>query len=391
MTANAPTLDASTLKRVLWALMFGNIVIGTGVMVVPGTLNDIASDLNVSISLAGQIISSAGIFMCLGAPALAMVVGRWDRRWLLPAVMLWYGVTHLACIAAQSYTELLVLRMIAMVGPALFTPQAAAAVSQIVPVERRAKAMSMVFLGWSVASVMGVPLGAWMGNHWGWRSAFALIAALSVLNAIWLWRVLPGPIKPPPMPLSAWGETFRNSVLMKTVAITLVAGSGQFVLFAYFAPYLTQLLGASPSDLALFYACNGALGFVGMVIMTRRIDKVGPAAVVTVSLWAFGFSCVAWGFAAGVVSAIVTMMAWSTVSFAWNSSQQTRLAAIAPHAASASIALNTSAIYLSQAVGAGVGGVLIEWGYMPYLNWAALVFLFGAVALNWHVRQRHQA
>ncbi|MEY2993103.1 MAG: hypothetical protein RL357_38 [Pseudomonadota bacterium] len=390
MNLSPDSLDARTLKRVLWALMFGNVVIGTGVMVVPGTLNDLATDLNVSISLAGQIISAAGVFMCLGAPGLAMVVGRWDRRWLLPAVMLWYGITHLLCMAAETYTQLLVIRLSAMVGPALFTPQAAAAVSQIVPVEKRAKAMSLVFLGWSVASVMGVPLGAWMGNHWGWRSAFGLIALLSVINAVWLWRILPGPIKPPPMPLSAWRETFGNSVLMKTVAVTLVAGSGQFVLFAYFAPYLTQYLGATPSDLALFYACNGLMGFIGMWVLTKRIDRIGPAPVVTLSLWAFVFSCIAWGWASGVVSAIVTMLAWSTVSFAWNSSQQARLAGIAPHAASASIALNTSAIYLSQAIGAGIGGVLIDWGAMPQLHWAALVILFGAIALNRHLRVSYQ-
>jgi predicted MFS family arabinose efflux permease len=385
------SLDASTLKRVLWALMCGNVVIGTGVMVVPGTLNDIASSLSVSVGVAGQIISSAGVFMCIGAPGLAILVGRSDRRWLLPAVMLWYGVAHLLCMAAQSYTQLLLLRLLAMVGPALFTPQAAAAISQIVPIEKRARAMSLIFLGWSVASVMGVPLGAWLGGNYGWRTAFGLVAVLAVLNAYWLWRVLPGPIKPPPMPLSAWRETFANRVLMQCVAITLVAGSGQFVLFAYFAPYLQQMLGASPSDLAVFYACNGALGFVGMVLLTKRIDRIGPAPIVTLSLLAFVWSAVVWGWATSVVGAVVTMAAWSLVGFAWNSSQQARLAGIAPHAASASIALNTSAIYLSQAVGAGVGGVLIVNGHMANLHWAALVFLLAAVALNRHLRRTHGA
>ena len=128
-------LDAPALQRVLWALMMGNVVIGTGVMVVPGTLNDIAASMQVSVGIAGQIISTAGLFMCIGAPALAMLVGSWDRRWLLPAVMLWYGLAHWLCVAADSFGELLLLRLIAMVGPALFTPQAAATVSQLVPLE----------------------------------------------------------------------------------------------------------------------------------------------------------------------------------------------------------------------------------------------------------------
>ena len=383
-----PLLDERTLKRVLWALMFGNVVIGTGVMVVPGTLNDIAASLGVSVGVAGQIISSAGLFMCIGAPGLAMLVGAWDRRWLLPAVMLWYGLTHWLCIAAESYTQLLFLRLLAMVGPALFTPQAAATVSQIVPLEKRARAMSLVFLGWSVASVMGVPLGAWLGGNFGWRTAFALVGSLGVLNALWLWRILPGPIKPPPMSFAAWGQVFRHRVLMQTVAITLIVGSGQFVLFAYFAPYLQQFMGATPSDLAVFYACNGALGFVGMVLLTKRIDRTGPAPIVTLSILAFVFSSAVWGWASGLLGAVLAISPWALVGFAWNSSQQARLAAIVPQAASASIALNTSAIYLGQAVGAGVGGWLIVHGQMVNLHWATVVFLLAAWGLNRKLRLR---
>ncbi|MDH5206763.1 MAG: MFS transporter, partial [Hylemonella sp.] len=340
--------------------------------------------------LAGQIISAAGLFMCIAAPVLAIVVGRSDRRWLLPAVMLWYGATHFLCLAAQSYGELLLLRLLAMVGPALFTPQAAATVSQIVPVDKRARAMSLVFLGWSVASVLGVPLGAWLGNTWGWRTAFALIGAMGLLNAVWLWRVLPGPIKPPPMSLAAWGRTFSNKVLMQCVSVTLITGSGQFVLFAYFAPYLEQFMGASPGDLALFYAFNGALGFVGMVALTRMIGRTGPAPVVTLSLWAFAFSAIAWGWADNVWQAALTMTAWALVGFAWNSSQQARLAAVAPEAASASIALNTSAIYFSQAIGAAIGGWLVVNGQMRNLHWVTLLFLIGAIAVNHQLRRAHK-
>ncbi|MBU0589443.1 MAG: MFS transporter [Gammaproteobacteria bacterium] len=382
-------LDRRTLMRVLLALMFGNVVIGTGVMIVPGTLNDIARSMQVSVGLAGQLISAAGLFMCIAAPVLAMVVGRWDRRWLLPAVMLWYAATHFLCLAAQSYTQLLLLRLLAMVGPALFTPQAAAAVSQIVPVAKRARAMSLVFLGWSVALVLGMPLGAWLGNTWGWRTAFALIGVLALLNGLWLWRVLPGPIRPAPMSMAAWGRTFGNKVLMQCVAVTLVTGSGQFVLFAYLAPYLERYMAATPGELAFFYACNGILGFVGMILLTRRIDRTGPASVVTLSLWAFAFSAVAWGWASSVWLAVITMAGWSLVGFAWNASQQARLVPIAPEVASASIALNTSAIYLSQAVGAGIGGWLIVQGHMPELHWVTLCFIVGAILLNRHLRRTH--
>ncbi len=389
--AHPAPIGADPMNPVLWALMLGNMVIGTGVMVVPGTLPNIASSLEVSIAAAGQIISASGLLMCIGAPALAMALGKWDRRWMLTLVMLWYGLSHWLCMAATTYPQLLVLRLLAMIGPALFTPQAAAAVSQLVPLAQRAKAMGFVFLGWSIAAVVGVPLSAWLGGQFGWRVAFGLVGTLGVLNAIWLWRVLPGPIKPPPMPLQAWGRVFGHRALMQTVSITLIASSGQFALFAYFTPYLTEFMGATPKDLALFFAFNGVLGFVGMLVLTRRIDRLGPAAIVTFSLVAFLISSVAWGWASGLLSAMLAITPWALVTFAMNSSQQARLAHIEPAAASASIALNTSAMYMGQAVGAAMGGWMVSQGLIHQLHWLTAAFLLVAMAVNRSLRLRDRA
>src|SRR5258706_10349438 len=106
-------------------------------MVVPGTLNEISSSLGVSVAAAGQLISAAALLVCLGAPLLAALVAGWDRRRLLALSMVWYGALHLACMAASSFTELLPLRVITMLAPAIFTPQAAACVGLLVPADQR--------------------------------------------------------------------------------------------------------------------------------------------------------------------------------------------------------------------------------------------------------------
>ena len=160
--------DAPDPRSALWALMVGNFVIGTGVMVVPGTLNDISQSLQVSVPQAGFLITAGAILMGLGAPVLASLVAGWDRRRLLAATLLWYGLMLAACAVAPGYDSLLPLRVLAMLAPAVFTPQAAASIGVMVTPAQRGKAITFVFLGWSVASVAGMPIGAWVGETWGW-------------------------------------------------------------------------------------------------------------------------------------------------------------------------------------------------------------------------------
>ena len=242
-TTPAGTAARAALPAVLWPLLFGNFVIGTGVMVVPGTLNEISSSLDVSVATAGQLISAGALLMCLGAPLLAAVVAGWDRRRLLALSMLWYGALHLACTVAPSFAALLPLRVLAMIAPAIFTPQAAACVGLLVPPEQRGRAITFIFLGWSVASVLGMPIGAFVGGTLGWRSAFAVVGLLSLASAVWVWRAMPDGVRPPALSAAAWRETLRSKALMLCVLVTVLYSAGQFVLFSYFAPYYKLKIG----------------------------------------------------------------------------------------------------------------------------------------------------
>src|SRR4051812_45021143 len=203
-TASSNAQDA--LPAVLWPMLFGNFVIGTGVMTVPGTLNEISSDLQVSVASAGQLISAGAVLMCLGAPLCAALVAGWDRRRLLALSMVWYALLHVACAMAPTLAALLPLRALAVLAPAIFTPQAAACVGLLVEPHERGRAITFVFLGWSVASVLGMPLGAYVGGLYGWRTAFVLVGLLSVVSAAWVWRTLPDGVRPPALSRQAWAD-----------------------------------------------------------------------------------------------------------------------------------------------------------------------------------------
>jgi predicted MFS family arabinose efflux permease len=382
--ANAPH---GRLPPVVWPLLAGNFVIGTGVMVVPGTLNEISASLQVSVAVAGQLISLAALLMAVGAPLCAAVVGAVDRRGLLALAMLWYGLLHLASALAPSFETLLPLRVAAMAAPAVFTPQAAACVGLLVPSSQRGRAITFIFLGWSVASVLGTPLATYMGGTLGWRSAFALVGVLALASAAWIWRTMPAGVRLPPLSTAAWGEVFRSRPLMVCLAVTVLSSAGQFSLFSYFAPYYKQVIGITPGELSLLFMWFGAFGFAGNAVMSKYIDRTGPDRAVLVGLVLMAASLCLFPLGDSLALAALVCLPWALGCFSTNSAQQARLVGLAPALASGSIALNSAGMYAGQAAGAAAGGWMIARGAMESLHWAGALGLVLAVVLSaWATR-----
>ena len=372
-------MHPARLPPVLWPLLFGNLVIGTGVMAVPGTLNQISESLQVSTATAGQLISAGALLMCLGAPMFATLVAGWDRRRLLSGCMLWYAVFHLLSALMPEFGSLLVMRVLALVAPAIFTPQAAACIGLLVPAAQRGRAVTFVFLGWSVASVLGMPLATLTGGLFGWRSAFLLVALCAAASALWVWRAMPDGIKPDPLSRSAWSQAFQSPALMLCVLVTALYSAGQFVVFSYFAPYFKTRLGVSPLELSALLVWFGVFGFVGNVWVSRHIDRLGAARSVGMAIACMALSMAVWPVGQTPLLAALVMIPWALGCFASNSAQQARLLEIAPALATASIAMNTSAMYAGQALGAAGGGWLIDQGHMAHLSSAGLVVLLLAL------------
>lgn len=376
------------LPAVLWPLMFGNVVIGMGVMVVAGLLNEIRSGLEVSITTAGHLISASALLVCLGAPLLAMLVARWDRRRLLVGSLLWYALFHALAALAPGFDALLTSRVLAMVSAAVFTPQAAACIGQLVPEHQRGRGITFVFLGWSVASVLGTPLGAWIGGTFGWRWTMGLMALLSLVAALWLHARMPRGVVPPPLSASAWRQTLLSPTLMLTLSITVVSAAGQFVFFSYMAPYVADRFGLGAAALSSLLLVYGLCGFVGNAAVSRWIDRIGPPRAMA---WALGGIALGMGLV-GLTSSfnamVLAIVPWGLGVFASNSSQQARLVNLAPVLAPASIALNTSAMYAGQAIGAGSGGWLIQAAGITSLPTAGCIGLICALGLSlWAGRQ----
>jgi predicted MFS family arabinose efflux permease len=379
---SAPAGGLAATASARWALLFGNFTIGCGVMVTAGALNDLVSSLQVSVAVGGQLIAAAAVVMAVGAPVLAAVVAGIDRRRLLTFALAWFAIGHALSALMPSYAALLPVRALSVLGAAVFTPQAAAAIGVMVPASERGRAITFVFLGWSISSVLGMPVHAYIGEAFGWRWAFGLVALLSAGGALWVWLAMPDGVRPPALSRAAWREVFTHPALMAIVAVTALSAAGQFTLFSYIAPYYRQVLQATPTHISLMFLWFGAIGVLGNVLVSRHIDRLGADRVVAGLLCCLAAGLLAWPLGTSLLAMALVITPWAFGCFSSNSAQQARLSLAAPALTPALVALNSSAMYVGQALGASSGGaILARQGFGP-LHWVGLAWMAAAIVLS---------
>jgi predicted MFS family arabinose efflux permease len=350
----------------LLLLAFGNFVIGSGALAFIGMLDSVARDLDVSVAAAGQIAGMFSLGVCISGPILGALTSRYERRYVLSASLLLFGAGHAASAFATGYWSLLWLRVLTSFAGTLFTPQAAATASLLVPADRRARTMAFVFLGWSLAAVVGLPAGAWIGAHFGWRTAMWGVAALSALAGVLVLLRIPSGLFVGRIDASAWRQLALHPSLLRVVSVTVIHASAQFTLFSYLVVAYRDALDASANVITGLLCLMGLAGFAGNLLAGRIADRVGPPPVILGAIGLMLAAFVVWTalFAAGpgVIGFGLSLLAallWGCGNFTSNSMQQVRLVNLAPPLASVSVALNTSAIYLGQFIGAGIGGLAL--------------------------------
>jgi predicted MFS family arabinose efflux permease len=358
------------------ALMLGNFVTGCSVIGPAGMLSELSAGLDVSIRDAGLLITFGAVMLCVGSPLTAWLTSRIERRTLLISTLAVFAVTNAASALAPNYATLLAIRLVMLAIGALYTPQAAGTAALIVPLERRASTIAYIFLGWSLAAAVGLPLVTFVASRYGFRAAYGSISVVACLSFVLLaWR-LPGGLLGEPVDLKTWGHVGRDPMILLLLLITTLQMSGQFVVFTFMGPLLAKLTGAGPDAVGLVFAIYGVFGFVGIAIATRIVDSWGPykTSVLFTSLLLTGVS--GWAFSAGSYPLMAMSVAiWGLGFASTNSMQQVRLVTAAPALASASVSLNTSVLYVGQAVGSAIGGVLYARDMLHAAGFVAMGFV----------------
>jgi MFS transporter, DHA1 family, inner membrane transport protein len=358
------------------ALMFGNLVTGCTILAPAGMLIELSSDLGITVHTAGLLVTFGAIVLCIGSPLTAWLTSRIERRTLLTTTLVVLALGNAASALAPGYTTLLIIRLVMLAIGALYTPQAAGTAALIVPAEKRGGTIAYVFLGWSLAAAVGLPLINYLASHYGWRAAYASISVIGVASLLLLiWR-LPSGLVGAPVDLKTWADLGRNRLIVVLLAITTCLMSGQFAVFTYMAPLLSKLADAGPRAVELVFAIYGICGFIGIVVVSNIVDTWGAlkSSVLCISLVLAGVA--GWALGAGFYPLMACAAAvWGLGFASSNSMQQVRLVAAAPTLASASVSLNTSFLYVGQALGSAIGGLLYAHDLLHGIGYAGAGFV----------------
>ncbi|WP_081163029.1 MFS transporter [Ensifer aridi] len=349
----------------IFALTIAAYAIGTTEFVIVGLLPTVAADLDITLPLAGLIVSVYALGVTFGAPTLTALTGRIERKPLLLGLMALFAVGNTAAALSPSYEVLLVARVLSAFAHGVFFSVGSTIAADLVPENRRASAIAMMFMGLTVAIVTGVPIGTYIGQVFGWRATFWAVAALGVVAFAGIATLLPGTLsKAAPAGLLDQVRVLGSGRLLIVFAMTALGYGGTFVAFTFLAPILQEITGFSEESVSLILVLYGVAIAIGNVAGGKIANHnpvkalVGLFLLQALVLAIFSFT------AASPVLTLVTLAALGFLSFANVPGLQLYVVQLAkehrPGAVDVASALNIAAFNLGIALGAWLGGTIVD-------------------------------
>lgn len=384
------TTPPRSMGRLYW-LALGTFAIGTeGFMIAP-LLPDLARDLSVSLVTAGQLVTVFALTYALSSPVLTALTGDIDRRQLLIASMLAFAAANFVAWTARSYSALLVARILLAVAAALYVPNANALASALVEPSRRGTALSMVTGGTSVAVALGVPLGALVGDRFGWRINFATVGALALIATVGLLSGLPRDIAGS-LPVASLRERLdvaRQPAVLLALLSTMLWATGAYAIYTYLASFLARAAGIAGSSVSAVLFMWGVAAVIGLRLGGRLNDRFGhlPVIVTSLSVLALAFLSLSTSAAflppaAARAPILLAIALWGISAWSFFPAQQARLISIAGvKVAPVALSLNASFQFLGFSAGAALGSLTLANASPLALGWVGASCVFAALAL----------
>ena len=349
----------------LIALSVGAFGIGVTEFAPMGLLPVIANDLHVSIPAAGLLISAYALGVMIGAPLMTLTTGRVPRRTLLIALAGIFTLGNLLAAMSTGYGMLLVARIVTSFNHGAFFGVGSIVAAGLVPPQRRAGAVAAMFMGLTIANVVGVPLATWAGEHLGWRMSFLGISGLGVATMVALRLTLPA--LPAPTGGNAMAElrVLTRGRVLGALALTVVGSSAMFTVFTYIAPILRDATHASLGFVTAMLVTYGlgltAGNWLGGRFADRSVDRTLIITLASLAIILVAFAMLM-PFAAPTA---ILVFLWGVASFALVPPLQVRVMAAAADAPNLASSVNIGAFNLGNAIGAALGGGVIAagWGY----------------------------
>ncbi|MFD2828870.1 MFS transporter [Corticicoccus populi] len=369
------------------ALAVSAFGIGTTEFVPVGLLSSLADDLNISITLAGLLISGYAVGVAIGAPVLTALTNRINRKTLLIILMVVFIIGNSVAALSHSFELLLTARFITAFSHGVFFSIGATIAADLVPAHKRASAIAMMFTGLTVATVTGVPLGTFIGQAFGWRATFWSVALLGVIAIIASAFLIPKDLKQaPPSTLKDNLKILSNGPLMLSFLITALGYGGTFVAYTYLSPLLEDVMGYTPGAVSFILLVYGVAVAVGNTIGGKAANK-NPIQALSKMFMIQAVILIILTFTAPVpFVGLATLIFLGLFMFMNVPGLQTYVVILAerhvPSAVAVSSALNIAAFNVGIAIGSSVGGLVVDSIGVIHTPWVGALMVFGAVLLS---------
>lgn len=371
----------------LWALTISAFAIGTTEFVAVGILPTVAESLGVSIAVSGLLVSIYALGVAIGGPILTVLTGKIPRKPLLVALMLLFVAGHIFSAMAPGFISLLIARFISGFAHATFFGVGATIAAALVPADKKATAIALMFAGLTVAIIAGVPMGTFIGQHFGWRATFIGVAILGAISSVFIVLLVPFTIAGnKPLRLKDQLKVLRNAPVLTVLAITAFGYGGTFVSFTYLATLLEKVTGFSSGSVSFLLLVYGVAIALGNMI-GGKISNTSPARILvrlfllqTAALLVFSFTV------HYKIPAVITIFLMGGLSFATVPGLQLYVVQLAerylPGTEDISSSLNIAAFNLGVAIGSYAGGLVVDSASLglqatPWIG--ALIVLLGAL------------
>jgi MFS transporter, DHA1 family, inner membrane transport protein len=370
------------MDRRLLVLAVGMFALGTDSFVVAGVLPGISHAFGVSVGAAGQMAAIYSLTFALLSPIIAALAASVDRKRLLLCGGIIFVLANLGTVVAPTFGLALLTRIIAGVGAATFSPTATGAAAMLVRPEQRGFALSIVVAGLTVSTALGTPIGAVIGGLGDWRWTMAFVAALGALSVAGIAIFLSEVPLPPKVTLAKRLEPLLDGRVVLTLATTLIALSGIFTVYTYFAVVFDRAIAGNPAVLGSLLVLWGIGGTISNLFGGRVVDVVGSRKVIVtiLILLAISSAVLPWVGSQLWIAAPVILL-WGACSWGQLVPQQYRLVALAPSIAPILMGLNSACSYFGMSLGGVIGALGIRAVGAHYLGLIGAVIALVALVL----------
>ncbi|MCT8176722.1 MFS transporter [Variovorax sp. CY25R-8] len=374
----------------LLALTLSAFAIGTTEFVIVGLIPTVAADLGIGLPSAGLLVSLYALGVAIGAPVLTALTGKLPRKALLLGLMALFTVGNLLAWKAPSYETLVAARILTGLAHGVFFSIGSTIATGLVPKEKAASAIAIMFTGLTVALVTGVPLGTFIGQHFGWRETFLAVSALGVIAFVGSWIFVPNDIRhTAPASLAQQAKVLAEPRLLLVYAKTAIGYGGSFIPFTFLAPILTDVAGFSAGAVGWVMLVYGVSVAVGNIWGGKLADRLGPIPALKIIFALLAAVLLLFNFAAPHKwFAVVAVLLWGAVAFGNVPGLQVYVVKQAerftPQAVDVASGLNIAAFNLGIAGAAWAGGLIVTHLGLMHTPWiGALVVLVSLALTQW--------